>query len=92
MFYLLQGNYKVQSQRGKVMTTTNRTGERGEIPSRKGRYIQKGGYWYYTTREGVDIGPFDTLTETEHGVEEFIDFIQASAPMASDVLKRYRAA
>lgn len=74
------------------MTNSNRAGEQGDVPARHGRYVQKEGYWYYTTREGVDIGPFDTQADAEVGVEDFIEFIQASEPRVSDVLKQYRAA
>lgn len=74
------------------MTTANRAGEQGAIPNRQGRYLQKDNYWYYTTREGVDIGPFDNHTDAEMGVGEFIEFIQASEPKVSDLLKQYRAA
>ena len=70
----------------------NRAGEQGSVPSRHGRYLQKDGYLYYTTREGVDIGPFDSRDDAETGVGEFIEFIQASEPKVSDVLKQYRAA
>lgn len=74
------------------MSTPNRAGEQGAVPARHGRYLQKEGYWYYSTREGVDIGPFDNREDAENGVGEFIDFIQASEPKVSDVLKQYRAA
>ncbi len=74
------------------MATLNRAGEQGSVPERHGRYLQKDGYWYYGTREGVDIGPFDSRADAENGVGEFIEFIQASEPKVSDVLKQYRAA
>ncbi|HTF98221.1 MAG TPA: DUF6316 family protein [Cellvibrio sp.] len=74
------------------MATLNRAGEQGSVPERHGRLLQKDGYWYYSTREGVDIGPFDNREDAENGVGEFIDFIQASEPKVSDVLKQYRAA
>lgn len=74
------------------MTAHNRNGEQGSIPSRNGRFMQKDGYWYYTTREGVDIGPFDSRDDAEVGVGEFIDFIFASEPKVLDILKQYRAA
>jgi hypothetical protein len=80
------------TDRGAYMATLNRTGEQGSVPSRHGRYLQKDGYWYYSTREGVDIGPFDSREDAEIGVGEFIEFIQASEPKVSDVLKQYRAA
>lgn len=74
------------------MTIINRSGEKGDLPERNTRYIQKSGYWYYTTREGVDIGPFDSQDDAVAGVGEFIDFIHASEPRVSDILKQYRAA
>lgn len=77
---------------GVHMATLNRAGEQGSVPARHGRYLQKDGYWYYSTREGVDIGPFDSREDAEIGVGEFIEFIQASEPKVSDVLKQYRAA
>jgi hypothetical protein len=74
------------------MTTSNRIGEEGSVPNRHGRFLQKDSYWYYTTREGVDIGPFDNREDAEVGVGEFIDFICASEPKVADILKQYRAA
>jgi hypothetical protein len=74
------------------MATLNRTGELGSVPDRNGRFIQKEGYWYYTTREGVDIGPFDQRADAENGVGEFIDFICASEPKVLEIIKQYRAA
>lgn len=74
------------------MAISNRAGEQGNVPDRSGRFLQKDNYWYYSTREGVDIGPFDTRADAEVGVGEFIDFICASEPKVLDVLKQYRAA
>ena len=70
----------------------NRNGENGNIPDRSGRFVEKSGYWYYMTREGVDIGPFDSRADAEIGVGEFIDFICASAPDAAKIIEKYRAA
>ncbi len=74
------------------MINDHRKGEQGDIPPRSGRFVEKSGYWYYQTREGVDIGPFDTRQAAEVGVGEFIDFICASAPEAAKIIERYRAA
>lgn len=71
---------------------TNRAGEQGKVPSRSGRFLKKEGYWYYTTREGVDIGPFDSRDDAETGVSEFVNFICASEPMVLATLRQYRAA
>jgi hypothetical protein len=75
------------------MTKLSRKGEQGTAPVRSLRYLQKDGYWYYTTREGVDIGPFDSLDDAEMGVAEFIDFIQSSQVQnPSELITFYRAA
>ena len=74
------------------MATENRVGEAGAVPNRSARFHQKDNYWYYSTREGVDIGPFDSREDAEVGVGEFIDFICASEPKVADILKQYRAA
>ena len=74
------------------MNENNREGENGNIPDRSGRFVEKSNYWYYQTREGVDIGPFDSREEAETGVGDFIDYICASAPEAAKVIERYRAA
>ena len=74
------------------MSAFNRAGEEGSVPVRNGRFLEKDGYWYYSTREGVDIGPFDCREDAEVGVGEFIDFICASEPKIADILKQYRAA
>ena len=73
-------------------TMSNRAGENGKVPARSGRFLKKEGYWYYSTREGVDIGPFDSREDAEVGVGEFIDFICASEPQVLAALKHYRAA
>lgn len=71
----------------------NRDGEQGvAVPERTGRFLKKNGYWYYSTREGVDIGPFDSREDAEVGVGEFIDFICAAEPQVLEALEQYRAA
>lgn len=67
----------------------NRTGENGNCPNRRDRFFQKADYWYYSTREGVDIGPFDTLGEAETGVSDFIDFIIHAEPSVVQTLEQY---
>ncbi|MBK8188390.1 MAG: hypothetical protein IPK77_14680 [Cellvibrio sp.] len=74
------------------MPVANRCGEQGNTPNRNSRFIKKGSYWYYTTREGVDIGPFDNQKDAELGATEFIEFLCESEPKVTDLLKLYRAA
>ncbi len=63
----------------------NRNGERGAIPSRSERLFSKNGYWYFSTREGLDIGPFDSQDAAAYGVEQFIGYIGQIEP---NILKR----
>lgn len=70
--------------------SSNRTGEQGSVPEREDRFFSSSEYWYYTTREGVDIGPFDSLEEAMHGAGEFIEFISGVEPSFSSTLQQYR--
>ena len=64
-------------------------GEHGLVPSRNDRFFQVKDYWYYSTREGVDIGPFDNLEEASVGAAEFIDFICDAEPSFMQTLGQY---
>lgn len=66
----------------------NRLGEQGTQPERNSRFSQQNGYWYYSTREGIDIGPFDSLSEAQAGVSSFIDFILHAEPDVVESIHR----
>lgn len=70
----------------------NRNGEKGPQPERNTRYSQRDGYWYYSTREGIDIGPFDSLQEAQAGVSSFIDFILHAEPDVVESIHRHYSA
>lgn len=61
---------------GRENTIVRRNGEKGDIPDRSSRYFEQQGYWYFRTREGMDIGPFDTQENAEDGVNGFIGFLK----------------
>ena len=63
----------------------NRHSEAGVVPIRSDRLFTQHGYWYFRTREGMDIGPFDTMAEAIGGVNGFMDFIKTTEP---DVVSR----
>jgi len=67
----------------------NRTGEQGSVPERNDRFYKADDYWYYTTREGVDIGPFDSLEDADKGANDFIDFISRVEPSFIATLEQY---
>ena len=68
---------------------TIRHGEQGQPPVRNDRFFEQDNYWYYTTREGVDIGPFDNRTDAIAGCNDFIDFIGVADPSFSNTLQQY---
>lgn len=67
----------------------NRYGEKGNLPVRNQRFFQDSGYWYYATREGIDIGPFDSLSEAEAGASAYIDFILHAEPDVRRSINKY---
>lgn len=57
-----------------------RLGENGQVPNRSERYFKQESYWYYSTREGVNIGPFDHQSDAHEGCMEFIEFVSVVDP------------
>jgi hypothetical protein len=47
---------------------------------RTDRFFAVKNAWYFSTREGASIGPFDNKTEAEQGLSDFIDFIDLAEP------------
>jgi hypothetical protein len=58
----------------------NRAGETGAIPARHSRFFEQSRRWYFATREGASIGPFDNRFEAEQGLQDFLDFITLATP------------
>lgn len=72
-------------------TTQHREGEIGNLPARCERCFMSGNYWYYSTREKINIGPFDSRNEAVNGVNAFVKFV-CESPDIVDTLKKYRSA
>lgn len=57
--------------------TSTRSGEKDvKLPLRTDRFFAVHAAWYFTTREGASIGPFDTKQDAQVGLLDFIEFIQ----------------
>ncbi len=54
----------------------NRQGEKGQPPPRSTRIFNMDNDWYFSTREGADIGPFDSRDEADQGLENFLKFLE----------------
>ena len=53
-------------------SAVNREGEMGPIPFRTGRFFHIGNSWYFTCREGMDRGPYDSRSLAELALAEHI--------------------
>ncbi len=45
------------------------------ISRQPNRVYCEGGRWFFTTREGKPMGPFDSEAEASQGLRDFIEFI-----------------
>lgn len=57
-----------------------RNGENAAVPLRTDRFFAVNSSWFFTTREGVDIGPFATKEDAYNGLIDFIDFVERADP------------
>ncbi|PCK09562.1 MAG: hypothetical protein COA42_03380 [Alteromonadaceae bacterium] len=69
------------------MIRTNDEANNGHL--RNNRFFKKADYWYYSTREGFNIGPFDSHSKAESGASEFIDFVMHADNDTLQTLQRY---
>jgi hypothetical protein len=63
-----------------MLNIGNRIGEGGNVPSRTERFFAVTSGWYFATREGAPIGPFDDKNEAENGLDDFIEFMSLAEP------------
>ena len=57
-----------------------REGETGTREQRSARFFQKGSDWYFRTREGFELGPYDTCLEAHQGLKDYLEFINRADP------------
>ncbi len=57
------------------------------IPQRSDRVFDKGGLWYFRTREGSNIGPFRYESEARQMLDKFIKDILAAEAAAARARK-----
>jgi hypothetical protein len=61
--------------------TSYRAGETSAyIPARSDRFFAAHGEWFFSTREGTPIGPFDDKENAVKGLEDFIEFMSLAEP------------
>jgi len=63
--------------------------ESQQVGGRSERFFTQHNYWYFSTREGLDIGPFATMLEATQGLDGFIGFLQEADPEVVERITRY---
>lgn len=66
----------------------HRQSELGSIPRRRQRFFKEDGFWYFSTREGVAVGPFDRINLAVAGSRDYIESVR-STPDLEEVIRRY---
>ena len=51
----------------------HREGELGAVPFRSGRFFYIDSKWYFSCREGKEVGPFPSKQAAEMALAEYID-------------------
>ena len=63
------------------------------IPNRSGRFYQKNNEWYLQTREGIELGPFESHAEAAVCLDDYLEFVgSASSSDLQQFFKIYAAA
>lgn len=87
--FLQQAKSDVVTRITKYVTLQTRKNDIQEIPSRTHRLFEQNNYWYFRTREGMDIGPFDSRGCAAVGAKGFVAFIEESTPDVVDRVTDY---
>lgn len=53
---------------------------------RSNRYFKLSDYWYFTTREGATLGPYDSKGQAEKAVTDYIQFVNQTTPSVLKLL------
>lgn len=49
-----------------------------DLPLRKGRFAQRDGEWFLTTREEIELGPFESHAEASMCLDEYLSFVNCA--------------
>ena len=60
----------------------------GNEHSREDRFFSLDDLWYFTTREGVVMGPYDTEQEAKAELNSYINFVKSAKPPVLNLVKR----
>ncbi|MGS2717345.1 DUF6316 family protein [Eionea flava] len=78
--FLQQAQEDVVTKITTYIKLQSRKNETIDVPKRSDRLFNQNDYWYFRTREGMDIGPFDTRGDAAIGAKSFIGFLEDAKP------------
>jgi chromatin remodeling complex protein RSC6 len=78
--FLQQAHEDVVTKITTYIKLQTRKDETLDVPKRSDRLFSQDNYWYFRTREGMDIGPFDNRGDAAVGAKSFIGFLEGSQP------------
>jgi len=71
------------------MKAIPRSGEDGvRVPTRGERFFKLHHFWFFATREGAAVGPFDSKNQAMQGVQDFIAFARSASPQTLGIFSR----
>lgn len=55
--------------------------QNGQAPEgmRSSRFTQRGGEWFLQTREGIELGPFESHAEAAVCLDDYVNFVEGSS-------------
>lgn len=63
-----------------------------KAPLRSDRYFKLSDYWYFITREGATLGPYESKDQAQHAVVDYIQFVNQVSPAVLRLMKARPAA
>jgi len=74
-------NIKLVARQSGSSDNINRENEESGVYFRSDRYYKINGSYYFSTREGLEVGPYESKENAESGLDRFIQTILAGQNM-----------
>ncbi|MDX2463248.1 MAG: DUF6316 family protein [Porticoccus sp.] len=67
-----------------MVSSRNGENEERQLPIRSQRFFKLHNFWFFATREGAAVGPFDAQEGAANAVNDYIEFMQKADDSARD--------
>tara|TARA_R110000868_G_scaffold64820_2_gene194524 strand:- start:90 stop:323 length:234 start_codon:yes stop_codon:yes gene_type:complete len=67
-----------------MVSSRNGENEERQLPIRSQRFFKLHNFWFFATREGAAVGPFDAQEGAANAVNDYIEFMQKADDGARD--------